>query len=196
MPDQPFGAAGADALLQSLGEQLAAVGARFDLVVIGGSGLLALGLVDRATRDVDVLAIVSGETLAVADPLPPELAHARDRVARDFSLQSDWLNPGPTELLRFGLPDGFLARIETRTYGDALTIRYASRLDQIHFKLYAMVDQGAGRHETDLRAMTPSAAELRAAGRWARTHDPSDGFRQELEAALAHLGLGDVDLDA
>jgi len=24
----------------------------------------------------------------------------------------------------------------------------------------------------------------------------SDGFRQELEAALAHLGLGDVDLDA
>jgi len=120
----------------------------------------------RAVRDVDVLAILSGETLTPADPLPPELAV------------------------------GFLARIETRTYGDSLTIRYASRLDQIHFKLYAMVDQGAGRHEADLRALAPSAAELRAASRWARTHDPSEGFRQELEAALAHLGLVDVDLDA
>lgn len=50
MSDQPFDAAGADALLQSLGEQLAAVGARFDLVVIGGSGLLALGRVPADTR--------------------------------------------------------------------------------------------------------------------------------------------------
>jgi len=196
MTDQPFGADQAGELLHSLGEQLAAAGAQFDLVVIGGSALLALGLVARTTRDVDVLAILRGETLAPADPLPPELAIARDRVARDFGLPSDWLNPGPTELLRFGLPDGFLARIETRTYGGSLTIRYASRLDQIHFKLYAMVDQGAGRHEADLRALAPSAAELRAASRWARTHDPSEGFRQELEAALAHLGLVDVDLDA
>lgn len=196
MPDQTFFSDKADVVLHSLGEQLAAVGNRFDLVVIGGSALLALGLVERATRDVDVLAIVEGEILTSADPLPPALAKARDRVARDFGLPSDWLNPGPTELLRFGLPHGFLARLETRAYGDALTIRYASRLDQIHFKLYAMVDQGAGRHETDLRAMTPSDAELLAAARWARTHDPSEGFRQELEAALAHLGLGDVDPDA
>jgi len=34
------------------------------------------------------------------------------------------------------------------------------------------------------------------ASRWALTHDPSEGFRQELEAALAHLGLADVDLGA
>ena len=60
------------------------------------------------------------------------------------------MNPGPTDLIRFGLPDGFRARLETRSYG-ALTVRFAGRLDQIHFKLFAMVDQGAGRHETDLR---------------------------------------------
>jgi len=196
MRDGSFGADRADELLHSLGEHLAAAAVHLDLVVIGGSALLALGLVARATRDVDVLAILRGETLAPADPLPPELEVARDRVARDFGLPSEWLNSGPTELLRFGLPHGFLARVETRTYGDALTIRYASRLDQIHFKLYAMVDQGAGRHENDLRALTPSAEELLMASRWARTHDPSEGFRQELEAALAHLGLTDADLDA
>ncbi len=191
-----FGADRADELLGALGEQLSAAGQRFDLVVIGGSALLALGVVERATRDVDVLALATGEGLVPADPLPRALAEARDRVARDFGLPADWLNPGPTELLRFGLPDGFLSRVETRSYGPALTVRYAGRLDQIHFKLYAMVDQGAGRHEADLRALEPTADELLSAARWTRTHDPSEGFRQELEAALAHLGVTDADLDA
>jgi hypothetical protein len=59
-----------------------------------------------------------------------------------------------------------------------------------------MVDQGAGRHEADLRALDPTADELLAAARWTRTHDPSDGFRQELIAALAHLGVTDAGLDA
>ncbi len=191
-----FGAERADEVLGALGEQLAAAGQQFDLVVIGGSALLALGLVERTTRDVDVLAISGPEGLVPADPLPSALAQARDRVAQDFGLPADWLNPGPTELLRFGLPEGFLSRVEARTYGTALTVRYAGRLDQIHFKLYAMVDQGAGRHEADLRALDPTADELLAAARWARTHDPSDGFRQELVAALAHLGVTDADLDA
>jgi hypothetical protein len=196
MHEPAFGAERADELLAALGEQLAAAGEHFDLVIIGGSALLALGLVERATRDVDVLAVETTEGLTPADPLPATLAQARDRVARDFGLPADWLNPGPTELLRFGLPDGFLARVETRTYGPALTVRYAGRFDQIHFKLYAMVDQGAGRHEADLRALDPTADELVAAARWTRTHDPSEGFRQELVAVLAHLGVTDADLDA
>src|SRR3990170_6452120 len=44
--------------LWALSEQLAAVGAHFELVVVGGSALVALGLVERATRDVDVLGIL------------------------------------------------------------------------------------------------------------------------------------------
>jgi hypothetical protein len=191
-----FGAEKADELLAALGEQLAAAGEQFDLVVIGGSALLALGLVERTTRDVDVLAIAGPEGLAPADPLTSALAQARDRVAQDFGLPTNWLNPGPTDLLRWGLPDGFLSRVETRFYGTALTVRYAGRLDQIHFKLYAMVDQGAGRHEADLRALDPTADELLAAARWTRTHDPSEGFRNELVAALAHLGVTNANLDA
>ena len=41
-----------DEALSALGEQLEAAGARFELVVIGGSALAALGLVLRTTRDV------------------------------------------------------------------------------------------------------------------------------------------------
>jgi hypothetical protein len=59
-----------------------------------------------------------------------------------------------------------------------------------------MVDQGAGRHEADLRALEPKPEELLSAARWTRTHDPSEGFRQELVAVLAHLGVIDADLDA
>lgn len=184
----------ADRLLSALGEQLAAAGERSELVVIGGSGLLALGLIERSTRDVDLLALRAGNELNSARPLPSVLKIARDRVARDFSLPTDWLNPGPTELLELGLPEGFIDRLERRDYGDSLTVYIASRYDQIHFKLYALVDQGPGKHEADLRALSPTEEELLAAARWSRSHDPSEGYAQVLREVLTHLGVDDVDL--
>lgn len=181
-------------LLAALGEQLHAAGERFELVVIGGSGLLALGVISRPTQDVDVVALRDGDALRSAEPLPEALAVACQRVARDFGVSSGWLNAGPTSLLDLGLPAGFLSRLETRRYGDALTAHFASRFDQIHFKLYALVDQGAGKHEADLRALQPTPGELAQAARWTRTHDPSPGFRDALERALAYLGVTDADL--
>ncbi len=184
----------ANRLFVALGEQLAAAHACYELVVIGGSGLLALGIIDRSTRDVDLLALRSGDKLDSAEPLPKQLTTARDRVARDFSLPLDWLNPGPTDLLRFGLPEGFINRLERRDYGDSLSIYLASRYDQIHFKLYALVDQGPGKHEDDLRALSPTEEELLAAAHWSRSHDPSEGYAQMLRGVLTHLGVDDVNL--
>jgi hypothetical protein len=184
----------ADALLRALGEQLAARGESYELVVIGGSALLALGLVERTTKDVDIVALRSGDDLKGAKPLPDGLRAARDLVARDFSLPAEWLNAGPTELLEFGLPDGFTDRLERRDYGPGLVVYLASRYDQIHFKLYAAVDQGPGKHEADLRALAPTKAELIAAARWSRSQDPSEGYAQVLRGALASFGVTDVDL--
>lgn len=181
-------------LLAALSEQLAARGQHYELVVIGGSGLLALGFTDRPTRDVDVVALWEAGSLRKAEPLPKELIEARNRVARDFRLPENWLNPGPADLMDFGLPAGFMDRVQAQRLGDGLTVHFASRLDQIHFKLYALVDQGAGKHEQDLRALRPTHEELIQAARWTRTHDPSEGFRQMLERALRHLGVEDADL--
>ena len=183
-------------LLSALGEQLAARAARVELVVIGGSALLAVGLISRTTRDVDIVAFLSGRTLVDPRPLPEALVSARDRVARDFGLPEGWLNAGPADLLDFGLPDGFVERLERRDYGRALAVHFASRLDQVHLKLYAMADQTAAKHEADLRALEPTNDELVAAARWTRTHDPSEGFLEQLVAALAYLGVNDVDLDS
>lgn len=141
----------AERLLSALGEQLAAAGERYELVVIGGSGLLALGIIERSTRDVDLLALRSDDELGSAKPMPAALEAARNLVARDFSLPDDWLNPGPTDLLDFGLPEGFIDRLERRDYG-------------------------------------------RAAARWSRSHDPSEGYAQILGEVLAHMGVKDVDL--
>lgn len=125
-----------DMILGALAEQLWSLGAQLEIVVIGGSALTALGLVRRATRDVDLLAISENGELRPADPLPEALRTARDRVARDFELDENWLNAGPTDLLKWGLPAGFMTRVVARRYG---------------------------RHEADLRELHPSAAELIAA---------------------------------
>ena len=183
----------AERLLAALGEQLTAAGERYEIVVIGGSGLLVLGEIERSTRDVDLVALRTGQELAAAKPLPDSLQRAADLVARDFGLDRGWLNGGPTSLLDFGLPDRFLERLDSRSYGEALTVHYASRYDQIHFKLYAMVDAGGpGKHEQDLQALAPSEEELLAAAQWSLTHDPSDGYRETLVKALQYLGVSDA----
>jgi hypothetical protein len=143
---------------------------------------------------VDLLAIAEDGELHPAEPLPEALRTARDRVARDFDLAENWLNGGPTDLLTWGLPVGFMTRVVTRHYGHALTVHFAGRVDQIHFKLFAMVDQAGGRHEADLRALQPSKDELIAAARWSVTQDPSPGYRMVLMDALSALGVEDADL--
>src|SRR5687767_11308413 len=122
-----------DTIFHTLEEQLRARGLVVHLVVIGGSGLLAMGLGDRPTRDVDVVALLQDDRLVSARQFPPGLDEAARRVATDFGLLSGWLNPGPTALLEIaGLPTGFAGRLTTRTYGGALQVSFASRFDQIH----------------------------------------------------------------
>lgn len=183
-------------LLDAISEHLASAGRHYELVAVGGSALLALGLITRPTKDLDVVAVADHGRLETAEPLPRELIDARDRVARDFDLADDWINAGPTGLLDLGLPDGFLGRVETRSFGDGLTVHFASRLDQIHFKLYALVDQGGGRHDQDLRSLKPTMEELLRGACWTRTHDPSAGFQETLVRALSYLGVEDADLEA
>ena len=175
--------------LDALGELLGSRGLSYEVVAVGGSALLLLGFIHRATRDLDLVAFVEAGRLVRADRLPAPLAESVADVARVLGLRGDWLNPGPASLLDLGLPDGFTQRLETRRYG-GLTLHLASRLDHIALKLYAAVDQGPdSKHAADLLALAPSLDELLGAARWARTHDPSEGFRSELLQALRHFGV-------
>lgn len=187
-----------EVILSALGEQLESLAAEpAELLVCGGSALNILGLVQRATKDVDVLAYVNRNTAGQgsfisADPLNEKLITASKKVARDFNLTEDWLNAGPAAATDLGLPDGILKRVTTRQYGQKLTIHFMGRYDQIHFKLYAAVDQGAGKHFDDLLALNPTPDELEQAARWSMTHDVSEGYRQVLKDLLNHMGYSDV----
>jgi hypothetical protein len=176
--------------LSALGELLESRGLEYRLAGVGGGAMLLLGLLDRPTNDLDLVAQVEEDGTVGVDPLPAPLREAITDVARALDLPANWLNPGPASLMDLGLPAGFLERAHVRRYG-SLEILLADRFDQIHFKLYASVDQGPrSKHFADLRALQPNHEELLCAARWARTHDPSEGFRTELVKALETFGTG------
>jgi len=182
-------------LLQALGEQLDASGSPTHLVVIGGSGLLAMGLGDRPTQDVDVVAFVEDGELVTATPFPEFLGEAALRVANDFALKPEWLNAGPTSLLGLGLPTGFVGRLTTVDYGPALRVSFASRFDQVQLKLYAFADRQEARDEADLRRLEPSGDELHCGARWARTHNAPGPFDDHLAWVLRSFGVEDAGRD-
>jgi hypothetical protein len=148
---------------------------------------------DRPTRDLDVIALSVAGRYVKLDSVPEPLASAARHVADTLGLADDWLNVAPSSLLDFGLPSGFEERTTVQRFG-ALELHIASRLDQICFKLYAAVGQGTrSKHLTDLEALQPSEEELLGAARWVVTHDPSAGFRRELDGLLSHFGAGHHD---
>lgn len=186
-----------DRALGALGDQLNARNATVHLIVIGGSGLLAIDAVRRVTQDVDVVALERDGVLVSAEPLPPMVVEAAAVVARDLRLSPTWLNPGPTSLLEIGgLPHDFLGRLHRQDFGPGLRVSFASRLDQIHFKVYAAADRHEPRDLADLRQLNPTSEELRQAARWARTHNAPGPFDEQLRALLSDFGVEDEGRDA
>ena len=185
-----------DQALRLLNGHLSLAGApNFNLVVCGGSALVATGLIARITKDVDVVALMDDDgVLLDPAPLPKILVRAAHDVAIDLDLPLDWLNNGPSSgeggLFRMGLPEGFVQRLTWVNFGERLTVGFIGRYDQIHFKLYAAVDQSGSYHAEDLRELHPTDDEMLDAAGWTRTHDPSDGYRQCLQWLLREFGYG------
>lgn len=87
--------------IEGFDRHLQRLGLRFEGVVIGGSALGLMGVIQRPTRDFDILV--------------PELPREIGLAARDFAesqrqagvdLQNDWLNTARSSSARFFLPDG------------------------------------------------------------------------------------------
>lgn len=79
--DKPINARRLDEALGLVSERLRlAQSPRYELVVCGGSSLIARGFVSRVTRDVDVVARRDSMGLISARPLPEDLLSAASRV--------------------------------------------------------------------------------------------------------------------
>lgn len=170
-------------------------GVPMSLVVCGGTALSALGLVMRTTKDVDVLGRVveteDGLIIQKITEFPGWLTEAANKVGRDFDLPENWLNLGPASQVESGLPEGFEERLVRRRYGKYLTIYFISRIDQIHFKLYAAVDRGE-YHVQDLHALNPTQEEIERAAKWVITQDVSITFKLLLKDFLEGQGYGAI----
>lgn len=179
--------------LRRVGELLAAEREEAAIVVIGGAAMNLLGFVDRATRDVDILAFGVREASGIRimpppSPLPRALMRAALDVARDLNLAPDWLNTGPALQWRQGLPPGLEEHVTWRRYA-GLRVGIVGRFDLICFKLYASADQigPESPHVTDLLALKPSNDELLAAATWVVGQDPSPGFAEALAKVVDYV---------
>ena len=114
------------------------------------------------TRNLDVLALIEHGRYVKAAPLPPGLVEPARYVARLYGLVDDWLNPGPTSVLDFGLPAGFAQRAEILTFS-GLTRHLARRLDQMPEVFPPWVALWLFLHDLLALASWP-AASIRAAG--------------------------------
>lgn len=179
--------------LGAVGELLEEDRTAVALVVVGGATLNLLGLIDRATQDVDVIARAAEPIgamparLAPPDPLPDALQRAIVRVARDFGLASDWINTAIARQWSQGLPPWLPHDITWRRYG-GLHVGLVGRRTLIALKLFATVDQSVRSvHGQDLLALNPSDEELDEAAAWVTAQDASDSFPRLVAEVVEHV---------
>jgi hypothetical protein len=163
--------------LSALGALLHAAGERHAVVVVGGATLSLLGLVQRTTSDVDVIARARRSPpdqleLIQAEPFPSSLQNAVRVVARDLRLDEHWMNGEVGLQWSQGLPPWILEDITWMNYGGGLDVGLVGRRTLIALKLFAAVDGNSGeRHIQDLTTLLPTDAELDEAMSWVRGQD-------------------------
>lgn len=179
--------------LSRTGRRLALADAdEFALLVCGGSALNLAGIIERPTRDVDVLGLVKGREPATiaAQQLPEEVTRAAEFVALDLGLPSDWLNDAALDVQRLGLPPDILKRTHRLGFGPCLTVFFIGRQDQVALKLYAAIDRTKGqRHLEDLEAIAPTQAEMEFAVHWLLDRETSPQFREAVRSVADALGF-------
>lgn len=191
---KPLDGQNLDLALQAVASALAHARAEPETVVIcGGAALLSLGFISRRTKDVDVLAGVHPvDGLVDPRPFSSALKQAVEEVAKALGLPSNWFNAGPADQVMAGLPEGFLSRLQRREYESHLIVFLPDRYDLIHLKLFAGVDQGPGRHWSDLKALNPTRDEMLAAARWVLGQDAGEVFPGVLREALRIHNYADI----
>lgn len=165
-----------------------------ELVSCGGASLNLMGWISRSTADVDILCGIQitseGSRLLKHIVLPEEFDRLVAEVGHDLGLDETWLNFGPAPLLEFGLPDGLESRLKRISFGKALALHVISRVDQVHFKLYAVMDPKTRveTHLGDLMDLEPTEEEARRAAEWLLKRRTSEAFRAKLKQVLDRIG--------
>jgi len=162
------------------------------LVVCGGAALQATGVIQRATKDVDVMATrneIHGD-LSSAYPLSDNIKQAAKQVSELLSLPSNWINASTAffQLPLENYPTYFWQDLSDVEYGSHLKISYLSRPGLITLKLYAALNRKEQRDLTDLEALAPTEQELHNAADWVFEHVLDTNAHTHLMTIFRYLG--------
>lgn len=150
-----------------------------EAIATGGAALALLGIINRETRDCDLI--------------EPELSFAVLEASRAFAaefreqggiLRDDWLNNGPASLGPL-LPEGWKNRLQTIHQGKAIRLWSLGRPELLLAKLWALCDRGLD--QGDCVALAPSAEELIQAEAWIRAQDLNPDWPTHVRATLEDL---------
>jgi hypothetical protein len=166
-----------------------------ELVSCGGASLNLMGWVSRSTSDVDIICVAQVDRtgkvkLLPGIALPPRFIELIAEVGHEMGIDEEWLNFGPAPLMEFGLPPGLEDRLKRVSFGPCLALHMVSRLDQIHFKMFATMDPKTRieTHLGDLLDLEPTEEEAQAAVDWLLSHKTSRDFRRKLKQVLDRIG--------
>lgn len=166
-------------VLIAFGKYLHDRGQNFEVVIIGGAALLALGIINRATVDVDCL----------SPEIPADIQAAAITFSGKYSgnsspLQKDWLNNGPRALVA-DLPSEWDKRLQMIYQGTGITVYTLCRADLLLTKLFAYCDRQ--QDEGDCIALAPTEQELSDSYNWLRERDGHPGWPDHVKASLEGL---------
>ena len=155
---------------------------RFEAVIIGGAALIAMGVINRRTKDIDCIAPV----------IPDEIKQAAQSFRSDnptLHLWENWLNNGPISLTD-DLPEGWRKRVVFLFEGKAIILQTLGRSDLLLTKLFALCDRQ--QDLDDCIALSPTAQELEQCLGWLYERDGNpywpDNVRLSLKKLAKELG--------
>ena len=142
------------AIIQEFDQFLKNKSLSFEGIAVGGTALVLLGAITRATRDLDLL----------DETIPESILKAAEAFSRVHGLDSNWLNNGPAEDTK-SLPKAWQGRLASLFEGEALRLLTLHRSDLIKTKCWALCDR-PGQDLEDLLGLKPTVEELLEARNW------------------------------
>ena len=161
-------------IINRFDDYLEAQGLSFEAIIIGGAALNLMGVISRATNDVDCL----------ESEIPGPIKQAIRDFAVEHGLDQHWFNNGPASLIK-NLDADWKNKIEKIFKGKVLTLYTLSRLDLIRSKVWAMCDRQIDLG--DCVALRPTAAELDAITPWLSGVDLNPDWPRHVEVVVGLL---------
>ncbi len=137
--------------LEALDKELKTRNLSFELYICGGAALQLLGIISRATADIDV----------IEKHLDQDLIAAKNVVAKKLRISEDWLN-NKVSPIADRLEKNWKKKCVGVFAGDHLVVFSLSRQDLINSKLHAATSRH-GEDINDLVELSPTPLEFQRA---------------------------------